>query len=249
MATDTHETHPTEQKSGAAGCLKGCLIVFFVLLILGALGVWWVVRNARDWASSGVSMVLTEMIEQSELPADEQAELKEEAKRLTDAIADGRISVEQGMEMMMELEASPLLPLIVIKSVEMQYLKPSGLSEEEKTEGMANLERYAHGLASKQIPQESTDKVLQHIGTKDEEGNYEFKEKVTDEELRAFLAAAKDEADQAEVPEEVPPIDPSEELKKIVDKVLGPSDEAAPEPPMDEPASEPAAPAANKEAA
>ena len=43
----------------------------------------------------------------------------------------------------------------------------------------------------------------------------------TDAEIRAFLAAAKAEADKANIPEEPVEFDPSDEIKRIIDKAMG----------------------------
>ena len=44
----------------------------------------------------------------------------------------------------------------------------------------------------------------------------------SDADLRAFLAVAKTKADEANVPAEPVDFDPSEEVKRIVDKAMGP---------------------------
>lgn len=246
MATDTQQTHPTEPKSGASGCLKGCLIVFFVLLILGAVGVWWVSQNWRGLVSGMAANGVNEMINQSELPDAEKEELKAEVKRVTDAIADGTMSQDQLQQFLNEFGKSPLVSLLIVTAVESQYVKPSGLSDEEKADARDTLDRYAHGLVSKQLDQQDVDLLMPYVATEGQQGkgDWQMKEQISDEELRQFLSAAKDQVEEAEIPAEVPPIDVSEELKKIVDKVLGPAGGPAPTAPADPPAEEqPAEPA------
>lgn len=220
MATDTYETEP---KKKGSGCLKGCLIALVIFVIVVALGVWWVSRNMRSWIGTGAAEAINQMIDESDLPAAEKEELKAESKRVTDGIADGSISWEQFGELVTGIMESPLMPMFIVKGVEAQYLDKSGLSDEEKSEANVTLERYARGLVDGQIPQASTDNVLVHIADKDAEGQWQMRQEVSDDELRQFLAAAKQEADDAGVPEEVEPIDPSEELKKVIDGVLGPA--------------------------
>lgn len=223
MATDTYEADIEPKKSGGSGCLKGCLIALVIILILGALTTWWVATSWRGWVSSGASQGINQLIEDSDLPPAEKDELKAESKRVTDGIADGSISVEQLSRIMTGVIESPLMPMFMVKAVEAQYLDKSGLSDEEKAEAKVTLERYASGLVSKQIPQESVDQVLVHIADKDANGEWKMREQVSDEDLRKFLAAAKEQADAANIPEDVEPIDPSEELKKVIDNVLGPA--------------------------
>jgi hypothetical protein len=223
MATDTygHETQP--QRRGMSGCLKGCLIAFVVLVVVSLLAAWWISRNLRSWMSTGAEQGINEIIDQSDLPEAEKAELKAESKRVTAGIADGSITWEQMGQIMTGIVESPLMPMFLVKSIEAQYLNPSGLPEEEKAEGRITLERYASGLMDKKISQESADEVLVHVADKDANGEWKMREKVTDDELRKALATAKQQADEAGIPEEVPPIDPSAELKKVLDAVIGPA--------------------------
>lgn len=223
MATDTYGHEPQPERRGMSGCLKGCLIAFVVLVVISLLGAWWISRNLRGWMSTGSEQMINEIIDQSDLPEEEKAELKAESKRVTAGIADGSITWEQMGQIMTGIAESPLVPMFLVKSIEAQYLNPSGLSEEEKTEGRTTLERYASGLMDKKISQASADQVLAHVADKNANGDWELREKVTDDELRQALATAKQQADEAGIPEEVPPIDPSAELKKVLDAVIGPA--------------------------
>ena len=228
MSDDTFTAEVEPKKSGGSGCLKGCLIFVGVVIVLAVLAGWWVSRSWRGWMGAGVTQTVDAMLETSDLPAAEKQEIKAEAQRVADGIADGSISVEQMQQIMVGLAESPLLPMMLVKSVEAQYLDSSGLSDEEKAEGRVALERYASGLADGKFGQESNDKLMVHIADQDSNGQWQIRKTVSDDDLRAFLATAKEEADAAGIPEEVAPIDPSEELKKVIDKVLGGAAPAAP---------------------
>jgi hypothetical protein len=243
MATDTYGHETQTERRGMSGCLKGCLIAFVVLVIISLLGAWWISRNLRSWMSTGAEQGINELIDQSDLPEAEKAELKAESKRVTAGIADGSITWEQMGQIMTGIMESPLVPMFLVKSIEAQYLNPSGLTEEEKAEGRTTLERYASGLMDKKISQESADEVLAHVADKDANGEWQLREKVTDDELRQALATAKQQADEAGVPEVVPPIDPSGELRKILDAVIGPA-AGLPAPAEEMPAEEELEPAA-----
>ena len=58
------------------------------------------------------------------------------------------------------------------------------------------------------------------ISTKKPDGNREFKQKLTDDELRAFIEAVTQTADEAGVPAEVPEIDFADEFDKAIDEAL-----------------------------
>lgn len=224
MATDTFQIEqPTQPREKGSGCLKGCLIAAGIGLVLALLLAWYIYSNLRTWGSEFATMATDQMIEGSGLPEQEKAELKAEVKRLTDGFSDGSISFEQMQAVFLGLIESPLGSMFMVQAIEKQYLDVSGLTDEEKAAAKVTLQRYARGLASKKISLDSTDRVLVHVADKDAEGQWQIREQVTDEELKAFLEAAKTEADEAEVPEEVEPIDPSDELKKVIDEVLGPA--------------------------
>jgi hypothetical protein len=92
------------------------------------------------------------------------------------------------------------------------------------------------------IDQESVDKTLSHVADKKDDGSWSLRDQVTDDQLRAFLAAAKTEADEANVPEELEPFDPSDEIKSIIDEAM--AEPVAPAEPVEpaEPAEPDAAP-------
>lgn len=220
MANDTygHETQ-TKRRSGS-GCLKGCLIAFIILVIIGLLGAWWVSRNWRGMLSGIASSAFNQAIDESQLPEAEKQEVKAEIERVTKGFTDGTITDQQMGQIMDGLLQSPLLPTVMVKGIESQYFDKSGLSAEEKAEGSVALQRFTNGMLTQKIGGAALDKVLAPIGDKQPDGEWKLREKVTDDELRQFIAAAKAEADAAGIPEEVPPFDPSEELKKIIDAAL-----------------------------
>lgn len=72
------------------------------------------------------------------------------------------------------------------------------------------------------IDDKAVERVISYVA--DRQGNrWEFRKKATDEELRQLIATATQEADQAGIPEQVELIDPSEEVRKIIDAVMGPA--------------------------
>ena len=70
------------------------------------------------------------------------------------------------------------------------------------------------------IPEVVVNSVLDEISTEDG-GGREFQHPVTDEQLRAFISAAKTACDVAEVPEVVAEVNFADEFDKAVDESLG----------------------------
>jgi hypothetical protein len=89
------------------------------------------------------------------------------------------------------------------------------------------------GVIDNRINQASVDAALSHVATKQPNNQWEFRDKVTDEQIRAFVVDAKKAADDAGIPAEPQEFDPSDEVKRIIDETLnGP---ANPPPPMEVP--------------
>lgn len=226
---------PPKKRSALATCLTGCLIVFVVVLVLGVIAMWWAYKNIGSLAASFGSTVAKEMISQTELPAEEKADINLQIDRLAAAAKAGQVSTDQLAKFFQNFAQSPLMTTLVMSVIDKQYITPSGLSDDEKAEARVTIQRFMRGAIDEKITKAQMDKAMEPVSTKDASGNFQMKEKVTDDELRAFLTNAKADADAAGIPQEVPAVDPSDEFKRLVDKALEEGAEA--------PAAENAAPA------
>jgi hypothetical protein len=215
---------PVERKSGWRTCLTGCLIVLVILIVIAILVGFWIARNARDWAATGVTEVVRQGMANSQLPAPEQQEIMVQVDRVATAFREKKISLEQLGDLAQEFADSPLMSLIGASMIERQYFAKSGLSEQEKTEGRQTLQRFIRGSIDGKIPKAGIDAAMIHVADRDSRGQWKLRNTLTDEELRAFLTEAKDQADAAGIPDQPDEIDPSDEVKKIVDQALAGED-------------------------
>jgi hypothetical protein len=216
------EVEPDLPKSKGGGCLKGCLIATVVLLLLTVLSGWYASNNWRGWAGSLGRTMVNGVLDETELPAEEKTEILEQVQRVITAFEKGSLTNAQAEDLLTQLTESPLSAPVIAFVIEKKYFDSSGLSDEEKETGRMTLRRCVRGLFDEELTEDDADAVLSHIGTKDPEGNWEFRDDVTDDELREFLAEAKERADNAGVAETVEEVDPSDEIKRIVDSVLNP---------------------------
>ena len=115
---------------------------------------------------------------------------------------------------------SPLMPSFVVMAVERKYFDRSKLSDEEKAEGRQALKRFARGVFDSKIKDKGIDSVMAHVADRGPNGQWELRQAVSDEELRAALSEAKAQADAANIPPAPENIDPSDEVKRIVDEAL-----------------------------
>lgn len=211
---------PDGTKSRMSGCLVGCLIACCVAVVLLLVAAVWIARNWQGWLADFGSHAIDTMVEASDLPELEKEEIHAQVARLADAIRTGKLPPEKLAQIMENLMESPLLPTMVVASVEIKYFDRSGLTEEEKEQGRIDLRRFVRGMIDKRIDEDAFQAVIDPIADKQPDGEIRIRETATDEQLRALLKAAKEQADAAEIPAEVDQVDPSDEVQRIIDAVL-----------------------------
>ena len=201
-------------------CLIGCLVMVVVVLLLGGLLVYWVSQNWRGWTSAIVSEGIKQTVNESDLPQQEKDEINAQVNRVAEGFSEGTLSNEQMVVIIEKLVESPILSAIVVSTVDETYFQRSGLTEEEKAEGRKTVQRFLTGTINGAIDRNSMDNAMAHVADRQQDGTWRLRDQVTDAELRAFLAAAKAEADEANIPEEPEPFDPSDEIKRIIDEAM-----------------------------
>ena len=146
MASDPRfDVYPNEvgevprRRSKWVTCLIGCLAVLGVMMLILIIGGIWVARNLRGWAADFGSQAVNQGIDSSDLPPQEKGEVKVQVERVATAIRDGRISMEQAGTIMQKVMESPLMPSLVVAAVDKHYFERSGLSADEKAEGLFSL--------------------------------------------------------------------------------------------------------------
>lgn len=243
-------TEAPKKRSALATCLTGCLIVFVVVLVLGIIAGVYAYRKFPEWAATGISEGAKQVINETELPEEEKVDISVQIDRLAAATRERKLTLTQMGEFLQNLVQSPLMTTLAMSMIDKKYIEPAGLSDEEKTEARVTMQRFMRGAIDEKITQAEVEKAMGPVSTRKPDGNMELKEMVTDDELKAFLTTAKEQADAAGIPEEVEAVDPSDEFKRIVDKTLGEGGDEAPaaeEPAAEaeEPAEEEGAPALN----
>jgi hypothetical protein len=225
---------PPKKRSALSTCLTGCLIVFVVVVILGAIAIWWLYRNGASWAAEAGSAIAKDAINQTDLPAEEKTDISMQIDRLTTAAKEGKLNLAQLSQFMEQFMQSPLMTTLAISAIDKKYITPSGLTAEEKAEAQVTVKRFMRGAIDQKFNEAAMKQAMAPV-SEEKDAQTVLRDTVTDEQLRAFLRNAKAEADAAGVPEEVEEVDPSDEFKRLVDQTLGEASEP--------PALEPAAPA------
>jgi hypothetical protein len=229
MATEHRfEIDPQSEERGPrskwANCLIGCLIVLGIAIVIAIVAGIWIARNFRGWVADFGSQAINQRIDSSELPAQKKIEVKKQVDRVAKAFGDGRISFQQAGDIIQKLTKSPLMPTLVVAAVDLKYFDASGLSNDEKVEGRTTLKRFARGVIDKKINDKEVDAVMMHVADRGSDDSWKLRQRVSDADLKAALAEAKAKADDAGVAAKPEEIDPSDELKKIVDEYLPPGE-------------------------
>jgi len=204
------------------GVLAGCLITLGVLFLIVVVGVIYVAMNAGKWATAGGHALAVEMVNQSDMTQDDKNAIIAELDGLKAGVDSGEISMEDMGKVMEGLAESPLIPVAAMTFMEKQYIRPSGLSDEEKADAKLHIGRFARGVFNKNISQTAIEEVTAPISEPDPQnpGQTRLKEKATDEEIREFITRVKQHADDAEVSSEPFEVDIPAEFKKVIDKAL-----------------------------
>jgi hypothetical protein len=211
---------PARKRSFWQTCLIGCLVVFAFMLVLAVVVAFWVSRHWRVWVADFGGQAINQGIDSSDLPPQEKVEVKVQVERVAKAFREGQISNDQAAAIFKRLVESPLMPSFVVMAVERNYFDKSKLSDEEKAAGRQSLKRFARGVFDDKIKEKGIDKVLAHVADRKRNDQWELRSTVSDDELRAALSEAKSQADAAGIPAEPENIDPSDEVKRIIDESL-----------------------------
>lgn len=212
------------EKKGLSGCAIagiGCGVIAILGIIAAIMGGLWVANNAREFGTEIAASVLKAGLNELEVPDDQRKRMHARIDDVGQQFKDGKLDIEQVGEIFQRLSESPILPAGVSLFVKRVYIRDSGLDEEEKAAADTAIQRFARGVIDNSIPEAKREAVLDMISTKKPDGNREFKQKLTDEELRDFLKAVTEAADEAGVPIEVPEINFADEFDKAIDEALG----------------------------
>jgi len=144
-------------------------------------------------------------------------------ERVVTAYENGDMTLEEMGELMQDLAESPVMSIIILEAIETKYLNSSGLTEEEQEEAKQTLARIVRGAQEEKLDQAEIEGLSRHVLENPDAGNNqqkELKSRMTDEELRAFFAEAKQLADEKEIPVDVVPEKMSEVIRGVVDEAL-----------------------------
>lgn len=218
------DTPPPDSGGKWKGCLIGCLVVFGFCCLLCAGGGVYVYMNAATWVTTAARSALQALLQDSDLPQEEQTAMLREFDRVADAYKAGEITLEELGRIMEDLAESPVMALVMLKAIETKYLNPSGLSDEEKSDAKRTIVRVVRGVIEEKLTKDDMKRITDHfLLNPDADLNNgqppQLKQRLSDDELRALLADAHEIVEEREVPaDEDYEVKLSEIVREIVDK-------------------------------
>jgi hypothetical protein len=209
-----------DTQAGIATALLVGLVAF--VLIIVAVGVY-AAKHYNVWIANGITAGMNAVINNSDIPEEEKAEVTRIISRLKEGYLAEEITMAQLGLVLEEIGTCPALPIGLVVQFEQSYVTPSGLNADEKMAARLHLNRLARGLADERIDWAVIEQILDPISDTGADGkkNLRSPDRVTDHEILEVLVTAKEIADEAEISEEMIEIDISDEFQKSVEHALG----------------------------
>ena len=211
---------PLNNQTGIATALLIGAVAFLIILV--AIGVY-AINNYNVWIAHGITAGMNAVINNSDIPEQEKAEVTRIITRLKEGYLAKEITLAELGQVLEAMGSCPALPIGLVVQFEQSYVSPSGLSPDEKAAAGLHLNRLARGLSDGRIEWAVIEQILDPISEPGSDGKKNLRppERVTDVEILEVLVTAKEIADQAGISEEMLEIDISDEFKKSVEEALG----------------------------
>jgi len=209
-----------ETQSGIATALLVGLIAFFLIMV--AVGVY-AVNNYNVWIAHGITAGMNAVINGSDIPEQEKAEVTQIIRQLKEGYLAEEITMAELGRVLEAVGSCPALPIGLVVQFEHSYVVPSDLNSDEKMAARLHLNRLARGLTDGGIDWSVIEEILDPISDPGTDGNQHLRspDRVSDDEILEVLVTAKEIADEAGISEEMIEIDISDEFLKSVEEALG----------------------------
>jgi hypothetical protein len=228
------------KKSGGAGkyIAVGCLSMVFLVLIGLLVGGMYVANNWKSWAAPAVTEIMANGIRDTDLTNDQKRELIARVETMGSEFEAGTLTFEDLTKIGEALETSPLIAVGIVEAMNAVYIKPSDLTDVEKTDAIRLNQRLARGIFEDRITPEELEPILAPLSesgnvrvsrTESDEGmaasfrinDLKDPEQITAEELRAYMVEARSLLEMKAIPDEPFEVDIIEEFDKVIESAIG----------------------------
>lgn len=229
----SEQVYESNQSSALKYVGIGCLSLFGVFVVLLVIGGFVVANNWRGWVAGPTREIMTQAMNEADLPEEQKAAILDETNDFIDAFERGEISMEELGRVGESFMQSPVLPMLASYGIGIGYVAESGLADAEKADANYQLRRVARGISERNIPLDDFNAILEPLepdpgespGPQINGGGFNITlaapEDVDDAELREFIVNVTTAANEAGVPDEEFSIDYAAEIQKIIETSLG----------------------------
>src|SRR5262245_23857627 len=227
------------RNSGMSWIFSLLLIGLGIVFVGGAVcigGVWYVASNLDRWVVGLGREAIVAVINDSELPEGEKAEVIAQVDRLVTAYKERKINQDDLERVFTELQDSPALAALTLYGIEETYLNGTDLSKQEVENGRRTFQRVLRAVYEGKVSidqfyaalpnDEGEEMTIEEPGkakTAQDRLRLASNKKAEaspDDDLRLALTKLKVIADNAGIPDEPFQIKIGAEVKKLVDKAL-----------------------------
>jgi hypothetical protein len=226
--TATHPKSPADRRrpivwSDQKGIAGGCLIAIVIVVIIFVGGGIYVAENYRVWAAKGITFAMTAVINESDLPGQEKAEIANILALVKENYIAGDVTLEELGTILEAMANCPAIAVGMVVQFEASYVTPSALRDDEKAFARLHLNRFAQGLNNDAIGWGQLDEVTEPILQVSREQKRDLKPpgQCSPDEIRQVLQNVKTAADQQNIPMRFVDIDISDEFIKTIEGALG----------------------------
>jgi len=140
------------QRSQAMSWFLGCLVALVAIAVLCAGGCWLAADRIMGFAVDKIHGVMVEAIEESYLPEEQVASIKNDLGRLRDAVIEKRVVMERVEALDEEIER--VLSLGFLEWFEHSAIDDAGMEPEEAEAARRTVQRFARGINERKLDME-----------------------------------------------------------------------------------------------
>lgn len=201
--------------------LVGCLAVLGVIVVVAVVGGIIVAMNWKSWTAGAMNAGMKAVVAETKLPAEQAGRINIQIDQLTAAFENGDVTLQDLGLVIEALEDHPLLPVGVLEYIQYNSLKAPGLTDEERAAGMLATQRLQRAMIDGLMGLNDLDPILEPISQRDSDGDLQPIQNPTAPQVRLYIEAAGNKADELGVPNEPYDVDLAEQIERLINDTLG----------------------------
>lgn len=211
-----------DQPQKKSGCLLYGCIGAIVLAILAGGGLYFGAKKLISGAAEAVYNEISADMENMDLTDDERIEADRLLVQLRDGMQSGEIGFTDLPVLLEAVENSDLKEYAALLTGKQVINSNADLTDEEKSNGTKQMSRFVDGMSKNRFGENEFEDLLSTIGTQADDGTIRIDEAPTADQLREMIQKAQAMSDEAGLGPDGLEINFVEELRTLVDEVMGP---------------------------